>query len=426
MGSELITSLSTITLCLLFSAFFSSSETAITAVSRARIYHRILEGDRKAQLVGALRKQKERLIGSIMIGNNVVNILATAIATDLAISRWGQEGIVYTTIIMTVIVVIFSEVLPKTYAIYNSEEAALALAPALNFALKALYPLSAGLHVLVRYFFLLLGIDIMHPREGSSASDVIRGTIELHHHEGDVVKQDRDMLGSILDMQDVEVGDIMVHRLSMETIDASLSSAEIVAAAVSGQHSRIPLWEGEPENIIGVLYVKTLMRYLRSHGQVPTKDELRAMLVAPWFVPVTTTLKKQLHAFRAARKHLALVVDEYGALQGLVTLEDILEEITGRIGDEHGRQHSGEITHAGDGIYIIGGATTLRDVNRELGWGLPDEEASTIAGLLIHEARLIPEEGEQFEFYGFRFTVLSRQGNQITRLKVEKLIEPKQ
>jgi len=421
MGPDFIITLCAIGICLLVSAFFSASETAITAVSRARIYHLILEGNRRAQAVGNLRKQKERMLGGMMIGSNLFNILAASLATDLAIRKWGQHGVIYATFIMTMVVVLFAEMLPKIYAIQNSEAAALRLAPAITLSLKGLRPLTAALNFIVRNLLLLVGVDVTQSNSLSTSSDVIRGTIELHHHEGDVVKQDRDMLGSVLDLQNIDVGEIMVHRLSMETIDIDLPADQVIALAVGGSHSRIPLWQGESDNIVGILHVKSLIKQLRESGDTLSHEHIRRIMVKPWFVPETTPIKHQLHAFRAQRQHLALVVDEYGVLQGLVTLEDIIEVIVGRIDDEHGRQPVSEVTPAGQNAWVVKGSTTIRDLNRDLGWNLPDTEVSTIAGLVIHEAQLIPEIGERFEFHNIKFTILDRQGNQITQLKIEKL-----
>ena len=421
MTPELVIDFCAIGICLLMSAFFSASETAITAVSRARIYHLILEGDLRAQAVGNLRKQKERMLGGMMIGNNMFNILSASLATDLAIRRWGEHGVFYATFIMTVVVVIFAEVLPKTYAIQNSERAALALAPYITFALKLLHPLNVALHFIIRNLLRLMGVDVAKSSSLSTASDVIRGTIELHHHEGNVIKQDRDMLGSILDLEEIEVGEIMEHRLSMETIDLDLPAEEIIAHAVASTHSRIPLWQGEPDNIVGILHVKSLVRSLRQSGGTLTNEQIRQIMVKPWFVPETTPIKRQLHEFRAQRQHLAMVVDEYGVLQGLVTLEDIIEVIVGRIDDEHDKHQISEIVPAGEERSGMQGSMTIRDLNRDLGWSLPDTEAATIAGLVIHEAQVIPEIGERFEFFDIAFTVLDKQGNQVTRLKLEKL-----
>ncbi|HEU5046425.1 MAG TPA: HlyC/CorC family transporter [Rickettsiales bacterium] len=409
--------------CLLMSAFFSGSETAVTAVSRERIYHLIVEGNRNAVAVGELRKKKQQFIGGIMLGNNIFTILGSSLATDFAINRWGEHGVVYATILMTALVVIFAEVLPKTYAIQNAESMALKLAPTITLALKILHPLNIALQFIVTGILRLFGVDISRSNSLASASELIRGTIELHHHEGDVVKQDRDMLGGILDMREILVSEIMAHRLNMETINADLPIEDIINLAVSSTHSRIPLWQGEPDNIIGVLHVKTLIKALRENKDNFDSKKLADILVKPWFIPESTTINNQLYEFRSQRQHLALVIDEYGVLQGLVTLEDIIEEIVGRIDDEHDKHVTSEIIATGENSYIVNGTMTIRDLNREQGWDLPDGEASTIAGLVIHEARLIPEVGEQFEFYNMRFTVLEKKGHQVTRLRIEKLEE---
>jgi Mg2+/Co2+ transporter CorB len=411
----------TIFICLLMSAFFSSSETAITAVSRARIYHLILEGDKRAIAVGNLRKKKEKLISGLMIGNNIVNILAASVATDMAIRLWGENGVLYATVVMTIVVVIFSEVLPKTLAIQNSEKAALALAPAVTIAMKIIGPFNAVIQFIIRNMVGLFGGDISKTNSLSSAEDVIRGTIELHHHEGQVVKHDRDMLGSILDMQNMEVAQVMIHRLAMETIDIDDPLEVVVQQVMKSQHSRIPFWQGEPDNIIGILHVKALLKKLREGDSSLDKLAMHTLLARPWFIPETTSVSSQLHAFRVAHQHMALVVDEYGALQGLITLEDIIEEIVGRIQGEQGMRKTHEIAVLDKTTYVVRGSMSIRDVNRELGWELPDEQAATIAGLVIHEAQLIPDVGQQFEFHNVRFTVLDKQVNQVTRLKMEVL-----
>lgn len=423
MGLEIFFTLLAIFVCLCLAAFFSGSETAITALSRERIYHLIMEGNRRAKAVSALRKDKERLIGGIMIGNNSVNILASALATELAIRYWGEHGVLFVTFVMTVVVVIFGEVLPKTYAIQNPEKMALKLAPAVSFALRMLNPVNAALQLIVRTILRLMGADSSKQDSLSSAADVIRGTIEMHHQEGSVVKHERDMLGSILDMPDIQVGEIMAHRLNMETIDADLPGEEIINLAVNSTHSRIPFWQEQPDNITGVLHVKTLIKHLRENSGKLTSAQIRNILVKPWFIPETTTINAQLHEFRAQRQHLALVIDEYGVLKGLVTLEDIMEEIVGRIDDEHDKYVASEISVAADGSYMVSGSMTIRDLNREQNWNLPDEEAATIAGLVIHEAQSIPEIGQQFECHHLRFTILDRKNNQITRLRIEKLAQ---
>lgn len=415
-----------ILLCLLFSAFFSAAETAMTAVSRARIYQLVMDDNKRAQIVTKLRREKESLIGTVLLGNNAVNIAASSLATSLSLSYFGEKdgglSLFISTVVMTLLVVVFTEVLPKTYAINHAEKLSLRFAPALMLAVKVLYPLTKSIQLFISGLFKMVGVDATNANSLISATDVIRGTIELHHREGNMIKQDRDMLGSILDLNDIEVGEIMIHRKEVETLDADLPVEELVAQAVSTMHSRIPLWRGEPDNIIGLLHMKNLVKSINEHrekNQPLSMEEILRLSRKPWFIPETTSLRDQLLAFRSKRQHFAFVVDEYGGWRGVVTLEDIIEEIVGDIEDEHDEVET-DVQKVGE-AYYVNGAMSLRDLNRHLDWNLPDEDASTIAGLLIHEVEAIPEVGAQFDVHGFRFTVVSKEGAQVTRLRIEKL-----
>lgn len=409
-----------IAMLLAFSGFFSGSETALTAASRARMNRLAEEKNKRAALVLQLTGNLERLIGALLLGNNLVNIMASALATGVFIALFGDAGVVYATLVMTALVVIFAEVLPKSYAITNTDRFALAVAPFVRIVLWLFAPLTAAVQFIVRGALRLFGIDISETQNVLSAHEELRGAINLHHREGGVVKLDRDMLGGILDLRDLEVCDIMVHRKNMTMIDASLSNDEIVAQALASPHTRIPLWLNEPENIVGILHAKDLLRALA--GASWNSAAIRPLDIAakPWFVPESTPLQNQLNAFLRRKAHFALVIDEYGALMGLITLEDILEEIVGDISDEHDIERSG-IRMQPDGSVIINGSMPIRDLNRALDWHLPDDEATTIAGLVIHEARTIPEVGQVFTFYGFKFEVLRRQRNQIAVLRVNSV-----
>jgi Mg2+/Co2+ transporter CorB len=411
---------------MLISAFFSAAETALTAVSRARIYRLVMEGNKSAQIVSKLRRHKESLIGTVLLGNTAVNVAASALATTLAVSMFGNQGelVAAITLCMTLLLVIFSEILPKTYAIQKSERVSLALAPALNLIVFLFYPITWSVQCFIRGLFKLLGIDVIKQDTLISTTDLIRGTIELHHREGKMIKQERDMLGSILDLNEIEVKHIMVHRKNVETIDADLSAPELVAQAVSTMHSRLPLWRNNPDNIIGVLHVKNLIKLLGERNNRVNTNDILGICSKPWFIPETTSSRDQLLAFRNQRQHIAFVVDEYGGWQGIVTLEDIVEEIVGNIDDEHDEIASG-MQKIGADAYFVSGSLSLRDLNRQLEWNLPDEHASTMAGLLIHEVQRIPNVGEHFNVHGFRFTVISRDAMQITRLRIEKLPDTK-
>ncbi len=426
MDNELLFYGLTILLFLLISAFFSAAETALTAISRARIYQLVMDGNKAAQIVTRLRRNKESLIGTVLLGNTAVNVAASALATSFVITLFGSEGepVAIVTLAMTLLLVVFSEVLPKTYAIQNAERVSLALAPAVNLIVTLLYPITWSVRAFIRLLLTLFGIDITKTNTLISATDVLRGTIELHHREGKMIKQDRDMLGSILDLNDIEVGDIMIHRKQVETIDADLPAETLVAQAVSSRHRRLPVWKDNPDNIVGLLHVKTIVKLLsQRHNQIgehADAAEILATCSKPWFIPETTSLRDQLVAFRHMRQHFAFVVDEYGGWQGVVTLEDIIEEIIGGIDDEHDEPDD-DIRNIGEGAYLVKGDVTLRDLNRSLDWNLPDQDASTVAGLLIHETESIPGVGEHFDIHGFRFTVAAKDTMQITRLRIEKL-----
>ena len=417
MDTALLLSLTAIFVLLVLSGFFSGSETALTAASPARIHLLERRGNTRARLVNSLISEKERLIGVILLGNNLVNIMASALATSVLIGLVGDAGVAYATVIMTALVLIFAEILPKTYAISHADRAALAVAPVIRFLVVMLSPLTRVLQAFVRATLRLFGAEVSEGRALLSASEELRGVIELHGRDGEIVKYERDMLGSILDLADVEVSEIMVHRKTMEMIEADQPPSKIVEQVVASPHTRLPLWRGEPENIIGVLHAKDLLRAVRAHSEDIDKLNITALAAKPWFVPETTTLRTQLNAFLRQRAHFALVVDEYGALMGLVTLEDILEEIVGEISDEFDVPVTG-VRRQPDGSYIVKGTVTIRDLNRQFDWRLPDEEAATIAGLVIHEARIIPEAGQIFTFHRFKFEVLRKQRNQITMLRI--------
>jgi Mg2+/Co2+ transporter CorB len=415
MAGTLLISLAAILVILLLAAFFSAAETAMTAASRARLHQLEEGGNPRAALVNQLLAQRDRLIGALLLGNNVANILSSALATAALIGLFGEAGIAYATVAMSVLVIVFAEVLPKTYALANAERLALFLVPLVRPVVAVLGPLTSLVRWTVRGTLRLFRVDPDQVGDAFSAAEEIRGTIALHAQEGGVVKGERDMLGSILELNQVEISEVMKHRRNVEMIDADTAPAKVVEEVLKSPYSRFPVHRGRRDNVIGVLHVKDLLRAVRAQGVEGIK--LDGLLSVPWFVPETTTLKGQLDGFLRKHQQFALVVDEYGALMGIVTLEDILEEIVGEIHDEYDVALQGVRPQA-DGSYVIDGSVTIRDLNRQFAWRLPDEEATTIAGLVIHEARVIPEPGQKFSFHGFRFEILRRQRNQITAVRV--------
>ena len=401
---------------LVLSGFFSGSETALTAASRARMHQLEQEGNARARIVNRLRENKERLIGGILLGNNLVNILATALATSVLTALVGDAAVALATIVMTLMVLIFAEVLPKTYAIHHSDRAALTVAPVLRVVVAVLAPAVQAVTLLVRGVLRLFGADASQVTI-SDYADELRGAIELHRGPDEDIREERAMLRSILDLGEVEVSEIMTHRRNVTAIDADLPPEEVLQSVISSPFTRIPLWQGDQDNIVGVLHAKDVLRVVRSRVGEVSQEDILATATKPWFIPDTTTLSDQLRAFRKRHEHFALVVDEYGSLQGVVTLEDIIEEIVGDIADEHDVPVAG-VRPQPNGSYVVSGTVTIRDLNRQFEWRLPVDEASTIAGLVLYEAQRIPEVGQTFTFYGFRFDILRRQRNQITLLRV--------
>jgi len=420
METQIIATVGAIVALLLFSAFFSGSETALTAASRPRIHNLEQSGDERARIVNRLLDAKGNLIGAILLGNNLVNILSSALATSILISLFGEAGVVYATIAMTLLVLIFAEVLPKTYAIHNADRMALAVAPVLRLVVQVLGPITHAIQAIVHATLKLFRVDTSIDLSADISEEELRGAIEFHTKDEE--QEERKMLRSILDLADVEVEEIMVHRRDVVAIDIDLPPAQIVEEVLASPYTRIPLWQGDPDNVVGVLHAKALLRAVHSDAGNADRLEIRDLANPPWFIPENTTLLAQLQAFRRRHEHFAIVVDEYGVLLGIVTLEDILEEIVGEIADEHDIEIEG-VQPQRDGSVIVDGKVTIRDLNRRNEWRLPDEEASTIAGLVLHEARRIPEVGQAFVFHGFSFEILARRRHQITSLRIKPLTE---
>ncbi|MEA2975573.1 MAG: magnesium and cobalt exporter, family [Alphaproteobacteria bacterium] len=409
-----------ILLCLVLSFFFAGSETALTASSRGNMHRLENQGNHRAAIVNRLLASRERLIGALLLGNNIFNIAASSLATGVLLAWFGEVGVVYATVVMTLVVVIFAEVLPKTAAINAPDRVALVVAPLMDFFVRLFGPILMAIESLVRWILSWFGIQVGEDEPILSAHERLRGAVELMHHEGGVEKLDRDMFGGVLDLRELEVSDVMIHRTKMITVCIDDSPEEIAANVLKGPVTRLPLWSNTPENIVGILHAKDYLRALHAADGEVSKVDIRSIITPPWFVPEIRPLYEQLKAFRRRKTPLALVVDEYGEVMGLVTLEDILEEIVGDISDEHDVVVPG-VRPQPDGSVSVDGAVPIRDLNRAMDWNLPDEEATTIAGLVIHEARSIPEAGQSFTFHSFRFQVLRRNRNRITALRITPL-----
>lgn len=415
--SEYWLTLISVLLLIASSAFFSGSETALTAASRARMHTLEANGDERAGLVGRLIERRDRLIGALLIGNNLVNILASSLTTSLFLGLFGQSGVVIATVVMTALLVIFSEVLPKSWAISAPDRFAITVAPVVQLFVALAGPLSSAVNAIVRFILSLFGIRLSQEVSMLTAHEELRGALDLLHREGSVIKADRDRLGGLLDLEELEVSDVMKHRTVMRAINADDPPEAIVRTVLESPFTRMPLWRGSTENIIGIVHAKDLLRALAEPDMEPRDLDIGKIAQKPWFVPDTTSLKDQLNAFLRQKMHFAVVVDEYGEVQGIVTLEDILEEIVGDIADEHDLEIQG-VRQEADGSIVVDGSVPIRDLNRALDWRLPDEEATTIAGLVIHESKLIPQERQSFTFHGKRFIIMKREKNRITKLRI--------
>jgi Mg2+/Co2+ transporter CorB len=411
---------------LVFSSFFSSSETALTAASRVRMHAAEKDGDRRARIVQRLMNMRERLLGGILLGNNLVNILASVLTTTLFTNVFGASAtaLAAATAVMTALILIFAEVLPKTYAISQPDKWALVVARPINIIVKLLSPIVSVVQMIVNGVLRIFGVDTN--ASAWTAADEIKGAVDLHLQEGGVAKRARDQIYGVLEIGELSIEEVMTHRKNIAMIDADDAPDQIIKQAIASGHSRIPVYREDPDNIIGVLHMKDLLKAVtRLNGGVETLD-VKKVSRDPWFVPETTSAVKQLRAFQQKREHFALVVDEYGSLMGVISLEDILEEIVGDIQDEYDEELAG-VTRLKEGGAVVRGDVAIRDLNRAMDWKLPDDEGPvTIAGLVIHESQTIPNQGQVFAYHGYRFEILSKQRNQLQSLRVEKTFEPDQ
>jgi len=359
------------------SAFFSGSETALTAASRGRMHQLEKNGDARAGMINKLIAKRDLLIGALLIGNNLVNILASALATSFFLQYFGDAGVLIATIVMTVVVVIFAEVMPKSWAIANADRFALAIVPVLRPVVFVLTPFAIVVTGIVRFLLRLVGVRVGGEQSLLSAHEELRGAVEIFHRDGSVVKAVRDRLGGILDLHELDVADVMIHRTKMESINCDDAPEKIVKQILESPYTRIPIWKDEKENIVGIIHAKDVFRNLASGKRTAKTIDIMKISAKPWFIPETTTLQNQLNAFLRRKAHVALVVDEYGEVEGIVTLEDILEEIVGEISDEHDVEVSGLVQQS-DGSFIVDGTVPVRDLNRALDWQLPDDEATTV------------------------------------------------
>ena len=409
---------------LLLSAFFSGSETALTGASEAFMHDKDKkEHNSRAKIINKLFKQRDKLIITTLLGSNLFNTLATSLATSVLIGLFGYEGVAYATIVMTFLVLVYTDMLPKSYSVKHANKVALAVAPMVKFWVYFFSPITYLLQKIVHLTFKIFKLPFNDTNNDESTISEIRGAIYMYN--GEQKKEEKEMLKSILDLRDIVVYDVMNHRRNLFSLDIDLPVEKIIQKVKNCPFSRIPLYQGRPENIVGIIRVKSLFKAAIEKKGKYDEINIREIMTKPWFIPDNTSLMQQLQLFRSRREHFAIVVDEYGDLQGIVTLEDILEEIVGDINDESDISNLDVmgIRKITDNTYIVDGQVPLRDINRKFNWNINDENAVTIAGYLLDMTRTIPEEGQRFVFDGFQFEIIKRNKNQISSVKISKLQE---
>ena len=404
-------------ICLvLLSGFLSGSETAITATSKARIIYQVKKGNKKAEYVLKILDNKDNVISSLLLSNNLVNILASSLATAFFYDLFGVKGIFYSTLIMTVVLVIFAEVLPKTYAINRPTRTALIISPLIFFLNKSLFPFVFFINQVVKLIFKKSDNDSKN--RDIQSEEELKGVIDLYKTSNPDYETEKEMLQSILQLNDLTVQEIFTHRKNIFSIDSSLETKSIIDKINGSRFTRIPFWRNDPENIIGVLNVRTLNIDLKNHEK--SKEIIFEKIIKPWFIPDTTNLLEQLVEFRKRKEHLAFVVNEFGELLGLITLEDIIEEIVGEIVDEIDIPEN-DFKLNNYGKIIVNGERNLRDLYKNFDLEPPESESSTIAGHILEISKKIPLYGEIVKDKSFYFKILSHSRKQISKIEISKI-----
>ena len=394
-------------------ALLSASETAVTAASRLRLHQLAKKGKKNASSLLNLQNHMTAVISSILLMNSCFLVIMPSIMTQLIGSYVGEIGMFFVSLAMGALVTIYIEVLPKIYVYRNPERIGMLFSPILQMLRKLLSPLTKIIDKIAHQSLNIFGIKIQQAHPNSNLDD-LRGAIDLHIGEG-AIAHERVMLKSILDLSQVTVEEVMVHRKNIISFNIDLSTKLLCEKIFNTPYTRLPLWKGSPDNIIGVINIKDLAQALQKTSA--SQLQIKEIMTSAWFIPDTNVLFTQLQLFKEKQKHQAFVVDEYGSLLGMITLEDILEEIVGEILDEHDVKLLG-VRIAKDGAYLVNGAVTLRDLNREYDWDLPSEEASTLAGLILHKTRSIPSIGCKLNICEFQMEILRRHQHQITLIRV--------
>ena len=425
-----------IILLLAANGFFVAAEFAIVKVRGIRIEALAEQGGRAARMSLRILHNVEAYLSACQLGITMASLglgwigepAVASLLTPLLHPLGFGDATVHTIafivgfLIFSSLHIVVGEQVPKTLAIRKAEPMTLWVAYPLHAFYLLCFPMNWALNKASRAILSMFGVAEVSHHDVFSGEE-LRGLIDVSRQHGMVRKQERDMLGGILDLAELDVSEIMTHRKDISSINADLPPNEIFKQIIDSPFTRYPLWRGDPDSILGVVHAKDMLAHARNHPEALASLDVVSLATPPWFIPDTTGLLHQLLAFRQRHSHLAFVVDEYGALMGLVTLEDILEEIVGEITDETDVEAVGMEPQA-DGSVLVSGSVTVRDLNRRFDWQLPDDQAATVAGLLIYEAQKIPEVGQKFSFHSFRFEVLRRQHNQIILLRIIQAPSP--
>ena len=402
---------------ILLSGFLSGSETAITATSKARIISKLKKGTKRAEYVKKIIDNKDKVISSLLLSNNLVNILASSLATAFFYDLFGVTGIFYATLLMTFLLVIFAEVLPKTYAINKPTRSALMIGPIIFYLNKILTPFVFIINKIVKVLISKKEINDKKLSDEQSEEE-LQGVIDLYETSNPDSEHEKEMLQSILTLNDTTVEEIFTHRRNIYSINIDLSLSEIIKMINQSRFTRIPLWKNNPENIIGLLNLRSLNIDMKNH--LNNKKIILEKIVKPWFIPSSTNLLDQLVEFKKKKEHLAFVVDEYGELLGIISLEDIIEEIVGEIVDEIDAPEKKFILN-NKGVIVAEGNQNIKDLYKKFDLDVPEIESSTIAGHVMDLAKKIPMYGEIVKDNKFNYKITSHSRKQILRLEITKI-----
>ncbi len=399
---------------IIFSGFFSSSETGMLSLNRYRLKHLKRSGHRGAIKASNLLDRTDQLISVILIGNNFVNILASSIATVVAIRLWGDAGIAIATALLTLVILIFAEITPKTIAAYHPEKIAFPASYLLTPILKVLYPAVWAVNLVTNSLLRLMGINT----QGEDSNNLSREELRTLVNESSITipRNHQDMLISILDLEKVTVNDIMIPRNEVIGIDIDDDLSNILQQIKSSQHTRLPVFKGDINNVIGILHLRNMTRVLAN--EEPNKAHLLQCCRDPYFIPESTPLNTQLLNFQKEKRRIGFVVDEYGEILGIATMEDILEEIVGEFTTDYSASSSTDITPQEDGSFLIDGTTSVRHINKSLKWHLPVNGPKTLSGLITEALETIPENPVCLTLAGYRIEIRQTKDNIVKTAQV--------